>query len=522
MRRWMVIVVGAVCLGLLGPAPASAGRIADAFCGLPKAQRTRVFHGSHRTRSGQVLIVPTSNSFVGPGLSHDGPWSYLQRVPLFAYGPGFVEARGKVGRRVTLASIAPTQAELLGVDFEGDEGLLHEALLPEAERPEPPRLIVTLVWDAGGKNVLDRWRARWPRLRKLIPRGTYYRNAEVGSSPSVTPPAHATMGTGVFARTHGLTDLEVREGGKVRGGWSKGPKLLLADTLADVYDVDMGNEAKVGAVVGVPGHLGMIGHGSYHDGGDKDVAIVAKASGSLWGIRGQSKPFYRFPKWVNALPGLAHQVRLLDQRDGRRDGRWRGNRLAALRNGFDSPARIPYQTKIVKTLIKREGFGKDDVPDLLAINHKIIDHVGHEWHMHAPEMGDAVRYQDRDLSQLIGILNRLVGKGRWAMIMTADHGHTPLPSISRKVPLDVSKIRAALTARFDDGDAIPVVKQVRPTEVFLNEAELKRNGYGLKAVARYLLGLPKARVSVGGRGSGKAFAAAIPTRMVPRLPCAVS
>jgi len=519
MRRGIVVTVGAVSLGLLAPTPASGGQLADAFCALPEAQRTRVFNGSHPTRSGQVLIVPANNTYIGPGQSHDGPWNYLQRVPVFAYGPGFVEARGRVGRRVTLASLAPTQAELLGVDFEGDEGPLHEALLPEAERPEPPRLIVTLVWDAAGKNVLDAWRSRWPRLRKLIPKGTYYENAEVGSSPSVTPPAHATMGTGVFARTHGLTDLEVRDGGAVRGGWSKGPKLLLADSLADVYDADMGNEPKVGAVVGVPGHLGMIGHGSYHDGGDKDVAIVAKASGSLWGIRGQSKRFYRFPKWVNALPGLAHQARLLDQRDGRRDGRWRGNSLAGLRNGFDSPARIPYQTKIVKTLIKREGFGKDDVPDLLAINHKIIDHVGHEWHMHAPEMGDAIRYQDRDLTRLIGILNRLVGKGRWAMIMTADHGHTPLPSVSGMNPLDVSKIRAALTARFDDGDGVPVVKGVRPSEVFLNEAELKRNGYGLKAVARYLLALPKARVSASGGGSGKAFAAAIPTRMLPGLPC---
>lgn len=519
MRRGIVGLVVVALVGLLAPAPASAGRIADAFCGMPKGIRTRVLHGSHRTRSGQVLIVPSNRTFVGPGLSHDGPWSYLQRVPLFAYGPGFFEARGKVGRRVTLASIAPTQAELLGVGFEGDEGPLREVLLPEAERPEPPRLVVTLVWDAGGRNVLDAWRARWPRLRKLIPKGTFYEHAEVGSSPSVTPPAHATIGTGVFARTHGLTDLEVREGGAIRGGWSKGPKLLMADSLADVYDADLGNEPKVGAVVAVPGHLGMIGHGSYHEGGDKDVAIVAKASGALWGIRGQSKKYYRFPKWVNGLPGLGHQTRLLDQRDGRRDGRWRGNSLAALRNGFDSPARIPYQTKIIKTLIKREGFGKDDVPDLLAINHKIIDHVGHEWHMHAPEMGDAVRYQDRDLVQLIRILDRLVGKGRWAMTMTADHGHTPLPSISGMTPLDVARIRSALTARFDDGDAVPLVKQVRPSEVFLNEPELRRNGYGLKAVARFLLALPKARVSAGVGGSGRAFAAAIPTRMLSKLSC---
>ena len=40
--------------------------------------------------------------------------------------------------------------------------------------------------------------------------------------------------------------------------------------------------------------------------------------------------------------------------------------------------------------MRREGFGADDVPDLLYINYKLVDEIGHLYSMNAAEMRDAV------------------------------------------------------------------------------------------------------------------------------------
>ena len=44
--------------------------------------------------------------------------------------------------------------------------------------------------------------------------------------------------------------------------------------------------------------------------------------------------------------------------------------------GFDTPARTVYQERVVETVVKNEGFGADDTPDLLYLNFKEIDYVG--------------------------------------------------------------------------------------------------------------------------------------------------
>ena len=49
-------------------------------------------------------------------------------------------------------------------------------------------------------------------LKSLIPKGIWYEHASVGSSPSITPATHATIGTGAYPRTTGQVDAEFRVG----------------------------------------------------------------------------------------------------------------------------------------------------------------------------------------------------------------------------------------------------------------------------------------------------------------------
>lgn len=501
--------------------PAAAGH--RTACAMPRAFLERTARGVFDGRSGEIQIVTPQPDFVGPGYPHSGPWPYLQRVPLLLYGPGYISPGVAVDRPATVAALAPTFGELLGFELPGvAEVPLAEALVPSDQRPEPPRLVVTVVWDGGGRVVLRTWPKAWPNLKALIGGGTWYGRATVGSSPSVTPAVHATIGTGVFPDEHGLTDQTIRIKGRITTPWAAGPGRLERPTLADLFDPATGNQALMGMVGTEPGHVGMIGHGSSFEGGDADLAVLKSGvPGARWGLPGPLASAFSFPSYVNDVGGLAEAARALDRKDGRRDGRWRSNPIAGLKGGFDTPARIPYQTAVLRELIRREGFGDDAVSDLLFVNHKMIDLVGHRWTLNSPEMRDAVRAQDADLPVLVQMLDEEVGPGRWVLAITADHGINPDPSVSGAVTLDRARVARAIADRFDDGDGVPLVQAVRPTQIFLRRGELRAS---LEAVSRFLVGLRRADVAAGpvpaGRAAGPAFQAAFPEPRLATLPCA--
>ena len=125
---------GTTATGATGIAPPAPGELADAACSIPHEQLLRVWRGTDGERSGQVVFVPAEPNFVGTNFPHSGPWDYLQDVPLLWYGPGIVPPLGRVDTPATIADIAPTQARLLGFDFEAPDG----RVLEEIPAPETP------------------------------------------------------------------------------------------------------------------------------------------------------------------------------------------------------------------------------------------------------------------------------------------------------------------------------------------------------------------------------------------------
>ena len=137
----------------------------------------------------------------------------------------------------------------------------------------------------------------------------------------------------------------------------------------------------------------------------------------------------------------------LDRADGQRDGRWGDDDIAQLLQGWDTPARIPYQTRVIEELIRRERFGADATPDLLFVNYKVTDYVAHTWGVGSPEMRDSLQAQDAALAELVRYLDERVGAGRWAMVLTADHGAAPSPSETGGTVISSAKLTAAIEAR---------------------------------------------------------------------------
>lgn len=506
------------------PTPAPTGpqsRYARIACSLPREQIQRVYNGYNPARSGEIQFVPEEPNYVGNFASHSGPWDYLQEVPLLYYGPGHVPAVGKVGRKVTVADIAPTHAQLLNFDFDAKDGHpLTEAIDPAAD---PPKLIVTVVWDGGGRDVLAAYPHAWPTLRKLIPKGVWYEHATVASSPSVTPAIHSTIGTGSFPRHHGIVDLRFRIEGQVDPSAFQRATLLLGPSLADVYDVALDNKPVIG-MVGAEGTLGMIGHGSLWEGGDMDFAGAQRAG--EWGLAETNQQYYSLPSYVPDHPGHDEIGPTADREDGSVDGEWYGLPLDTSDSLTYTPAYASYQTDVISTVIEREKFGQDDIPDLLYINYKQIDKNGHKFSFPSVQMEAAVAGSDHALGDLIDILNREVGEGEWVLALTADHGSTPRPETTGAYVIDNFEMARDLLDEFDgDGDDRPVIQSPRVTETWVDLAELEEHGYTLEDMAAYLMSYTRADNAVDPStvpaevADDKLFAAAFPGSVLADLPC---
>jgi Type I phosphodiesterase / nucleotide pyrophosphatase len=505
--------------------------LARAACSIPHRQLVRIWRGTDPERSGQIVFVPQEPNYVGTNFPHSGPWDYLQDVPLLWYGPGIVPAVGSVDRPVTIADIAPTQAELLGFDFDAPDG----QALEEIPRPDtPPPLIVTLVWDAGGRSVLDAFPNDWPVLRSLIDRGVWFDHASVGSSPSITPATHATIGTGAFPIHTGQTDAEFRLGDDLVRAGELGPVLMMEPTLADLYDRAMNNEPLVGALASVTWHLNMASHGSLWGGGDRDIAVLRVpveadnegAEGKEWNLQGRNQPFFEFPAYVSNLPPLSAYTDAIDRQDGALDGKWRNNSIAQLEAGWATPARIPYQGRMVEDVIAREGFGDDDVPDLVFINSKAIDHVSHIFSVNSPEMRDTLAWQDEDLGRFVRFLDREVGRGRYVLVLTADHGAQYDPAVSGAFQVPPPELERDLNAAFPVSGHRSVFEAVRTSQIYLNEDVLAGSDYTAEEISRFILDYTEEQGLVEGsvplsqvEATERVFSAAFPISMLPDLPC---
>ena len=540
-RSAALVVVLAVAVMVVAPTPAITQeqalreQLERSACAVPIELLVRTWRGHRADRGGDLELLPQEPDFVGHGgLPHSGPWDYVGEVPLLLYGPGYIEAQGAVNRTVTLADIAPTQGELVGLPFDAPDGApLTEALVPSTDRP---KLVVVLVWDGAGRAVLDEWPNAWPELHATIEQGTWYENAEVGSSPPSTAQIHATIGTGAFSHNHGLVGHTIRIGDRLTDPWEAGSRYLTAATFADLYDRAEGNRPIVGTLATVAIQMGMMGHGSLWGGGDKDIAVLREregaatlgAEGISWNLTSNVAPYYRLPAYVNELPPITEYFDEIDRQDGRDDGRWHELALDGelAEEALKTPARIPFQTRLIEEVVTREGFGADDVPDLLFINYKLIDEIGHLYSMNSVEMRDSIEAQDAELPVLIDLLNEHVGEGEWVMALTADHGHTPDPNVSGASVISPTAVADVIQAEFDtDGDDTRIVEFTQPTNVFIDLDEMEQNGTTLEEIAAYMLTVTKGEVQ-GGQypvapevADEPAFLTVYPSSMIEDLPC---
>lgn len=500
-------------------------------CGLPTEWLERTRKGYFEPRSGQIALLPKYPAYMASGAggwSHSGPWGYLQDVPLVFYGPGLIAEGVESDRPVTTADIAPTMAALMhGTIPDADGAPLEEVAGLDADSltRRTPKLILTIVWDGGGWNTLEQWPGDWRNLLRMMENGVSYSNATVGSNPSVTPAVHTTLGTGVFPSRHGVTGVPMRdEQGVVVDAFLKGEssRFIQVPTLAERWDEQNDNKALIGMLGYEPWHLGMIGKGAEKPGGDLDDGIWLNIETNEWATNPEH---YRLPPSVTSTEGLDEYVDELDAADGKIDRSWLTHEILDAPDRLEeTPAFIDFHRDVLQNMIREEGYGADGITDLLFTNFKQIDRVGHYFNMDSEEVNQSVLETDRVLGDLLAFLDTEVGRGKYVVILTADHGQQPDAPDIDAYGINPNEVRDDINREFGE-----VARAVWPTEVFLFEDKLAELGVTVDDVARFLGNYTLEDNIVEGKPftgrfgpRDRIFDMAIPARMLPSLGCAPS
>ena len=457
-------------------------------------------HRPGRSGDLQLVLAPFNSSNYGnesrslaprdPRTSHATVWMYLERVPLAVYAPGIVGPSDSV-ERVSLADIAPTIAHLMG--FEDVLKLGREGRpLPGIPRPAtPPKVIVTFVIDGGGWNVLSHWDTRpgvgsaWPTLKRVLGQSATFRNAIQGSFPAVTACAHATIGTGAYPRTHGITGHNIRVGETVRKAYGTPgtamPGDILVPTLADLWSEATSNRTWIGELGYQVWHLGMIGAGGPNRTGDqRPVAVYWNELATPQHWAPHNPDLFRLPNEVPDLGVFA-----------RRQGAYQNPGIDSQYGPFGiqvdccSPPIVQYQGDLIESTLRSEPVGADGITDLLFINFKSPDYTGHIYNMLSMNEHIMLKAVDDELARLVGLLESRFAPGEFALIVTADHGQCPLPDAVGGTRVDPIQLDVDLQREFGEKGHM-LVQYVAPSEVFIDHAVAEELRVDTEELAAFL------------------------------------
>ena len=345
---------------------------------------------------------------------------------------------------------------------------------------EVPRLIVFLSIDQLIPEQMERLEGHFTGgLARLRQEGAYLTDAALPYSASETGPGHATMGTGCLPKTHGIVGnvLYLREDGgslycvgdadardvtplgiDLEKG-SKSARNLLRPTLGDhlkranpaskVFTIS-GKDRSAICLAGLTGDLalwweykyGFCSSDAYVQALPEYVlafnkAWPAEAVGLVW--EPSFAPENTPPQTAaddrggeGHFPGGGHVFP--HKFTGERGEILEGEALETLAKQVKySPWGDRYTMRMAKAMLEREGLGLDDAPDLLGISLSGPDLVGHSFGPYSVEVTDCLLHLDRDLGGLFAAIDDAVGKDRWVLAMTADHGVMPLPESDSKL-----------------------------------------------------------------------------------------
>lgn len=314
----------------------------------------------------------------------------------------------------------------------------------------PPRLTVVLVVDQLRADEIEAYNGVWRGgFRVFVDEGHRYVNGMHSHGRTETAAGHATIGTGLAPRYHGIVtkSMYIPDRDKILYVCDYGtepctPDLLLAETIGD----RLKSQSPASKVVS----LAQKDRSAMLLGG-RAADVVAWFDSKQPGLIGRSQG-------KTTLPAFMQRFMLARGAADRRPVSWELPKLPPPFNtwpdvqsdegdcGFGTtfPHRIPSKASTAETYkmwqclpdsdaalgelallsAKQLKMGQDNIPDLLWVSFSTIDIVGHHYGYESLERAAALQALDRTIGDLITGLHRLVGS-ELLVVLTADHGVTP-------------------------------------------------------------------------------------------------
>ncbi len=475
-------LAGASCLTHTAPPATKASPPATAATAAP-TWLDQFARGYFPGRSGQVFLVSREGEFVVDrdplyAFMHGSPWEYDTHIPLLFHGAPFIRP-GTSKDPVSQQDVVPTLAALLGTAPPATAigRTLQQALASTTTRP---RVIAMFVLDGARADYFDTYASVMPTLTRLRREGAWFGNAHVTSVPTLTAVGHANLGTGAEPRIHGLAvnHLFNRITGKAQEAYlGLDPGEMMALTLADVWNIETNGKA---IIIGQGGAIrataGLVGHGACLLNGRRVIAASYSPQNAGWETNPDCYTMSEALKPINA--------RRYWEEVG---GKWMGHDISDGSKFRHSAVFQHFEGDALVALLEREAIGADEVTDLVLVNLKGPDYVGHAYGPASAEMKEELTELDRQITRALGVLTRKAGEGRLVTAFAADHGMPGEPRPGGRHYMD--DISAAIDKRFSasGGTVVQYYNDAANNQIHLDTEKLQAAGFSLKDVAAFLM-----------------------------------
>ena len=322
-----------------------------------------------------------------------------------------------------------------------------------AAAPRKPKLIVAIVIDQFRYDYLTRFRAEYKDgFARLLDRGAVFTDAHYVHYPTVTAIGHSTFLTGATPSVSGIAgnDWFDQEIGKkvtsvsdpsvqlvgVPPKEGSSPRRLLVSGIGD--EMKMANPAAKVIGVSIKDRSAILPSGHMADGAYWfDESTGRFVSSSYY--------FTALPKWVEDFDASHPADRYagaewlpIDSKPGAKPLFKMSATLDA--KYYKSIEPTPFGNDLVESFGERavtsEQLGRHEGTDLLAISFSSNDYVGHTYGPDSPQVHDISVRTDRLLGKLFAFLDKQIGVDQYLVVLTADHGVSPMPQANqaRKMP----------------------------------------------------------------------------------------
>lgn len=343
---------------------------------------------------------------------------------------------------------------------------------PSAPAPPRPTLAVLIVVDGLAWHRVEAWGASFDSgLRRLLDEGRVHTACRYPHVPTETGPGHASLGTGVPPRDHGIvanewfepaadgTERTVYCCAPPEGQTGVGPWKLEADTLGDrlaarepgarIVTIAGKDRSAIFTAGRARGHQPFwydparrsFVTTDYYTGIPEARAVVEAFDAARSGERLQAtygRAWSRLPA-PPVSPAIPPDPALKGAYDPYVGPDFDFD-LASAKRGYGygftrSPMLDRAIADVAVALVEDDALalGRRDAIDLLAVSFSGYDYVAHAYGPDGEPAFDALRRVDREIGRLLETLERRVGRDRLVIGVSADHGFCPIaPSGTRR------------------------------------------------------------------------------------------